>query len=250
MKAMNESIVIAALYKFAEIENVPAFADSLKSVMLDRSIKGTIIVAPEGINGTISGVRADMDYVLGFIKSDSRFHDIEHKESFMGEHPFKRCKVKQKSSLIPLGAEVNPRDKVGTYVDWQEWNRLIENPDVLVIDTRNNYEVEIGRFKNAIDPETEVFSELPEYVERNLAANKSKPIAMYCTGGIRCEKFSSYLLEQGFDKVYHLKGGILKYLEEVPESENLFEGECFVFDDRRAVDAKLNSVNIAASKFS
>lgn len=238
---MNKPIVIAALYKFAKVEDVPVFAESLKAKMLERAIKGTIIVAPEGINGTISGTRGDINSVLEFIKSDTRFSDVEHKESYLSEHPFKRCKVKQKASLIPLGAEVNPRDKVGTYVDWQEWNRLIENPEVLVIDTRNTYEVEIGKFKNAVDPETEVFSELPEYVEKKLAANKNKPIAMYCTGGIRCEKFSSYLLELGFDKVYHLKGGILKYLEEVPESENLFEGECFVFDDRRAVDAKLQA---------
>ena len=178
--------------------------------------------------------------MLGFLGKDPRFADLAPKESFADENPFYRTKVKLKREIVTMGVEdIDPKKIVGTYVEPSEWNALISDPDVLLLDTRNKYEVEIGTFESAVNPETDSFREFPDYVKNNLDPAKHKKVAMFCTGGIRCEKSTAYLREQGFDEVYHLKGGILKYLEEVPEEETRWRGECFVFDNRVTVNHKL-----------
>lgn len=234
------SIVVAALYKFVNLPDYQSLKAPLLKVCEENKIKGTLLLAEEGINGTIAGERGSIDKVLAYLQSDSRLFDIDHKESFTDNHPFLRMKVKLKKEIVTMGIpDINPNKQVGQYVEPKDWNALINDPDVVVIDTRNNYEVEIGTFKNAINPETDSFRELPAYVEKNLDPDKHKKVAMFCTGGIRCEKSTALMKKQGFEEVYHLQGGILKYLEEVPEDESLWQGECFVFDERVAVDHSL-----------
>ena len=195
---------------------------------------GTLIVASEGINGTVAGDRAAVDAIHQFLLNEG-FNAMEYKESESSDKPFRKMKIKLKKEIVTLGVEVKPRDLVGHYLDPKEWNDLISRDDVILIDTRNDYEFKAGTFKGAIDPKTESFREFPEYVKQNLEQHKDKKIAMFCTGGIRCEKSTSLLLQEGFNEVYHLKGGILKYLEETPAEESMWEGECFVFDGRTAV---------------
>jgi UPF0176 protein len=179
--------------------------------------------------------------LLDYLRSDPRLQSLEHKESYSDRIPFQRLKVRLKKEIVKMGVPtIDPTRTVGTYVEPKDWNALIADPTTIVIDTRNNYEVELGTFQGAIDPNLEIFSEFPSYVEQNLNPESHPKIAMFCTGGIRCEKASAFMLEQGFTEVYHLKGGILKYLEEVPPEESLWQGECFVFDDRRSVDAQLS----------
>ena len=203
--------------------------------------KRQLLLATEGINGTIAGSRLAIDEVLAYLKSDARFNDIDHKESLDSELPFYRMKVKLKKEIVTMGREgIDPKMLVGHYVEPQDWNALITDPEVTVIDTRNHYECDIGSFEGAINPQTTTFKEMPAFVDQQLDPAKHKKVAMFCTGGIRCEKSTAYLLEQGFDEVYHLKGGILKYLEEVPAEKSLWQGECFVFDNRVAVDHDLN----------
>jgi UPF0176 protein len=234
--AMSEPIVVAALYKFVSLPECADMRPPMLAAMKANRIKGTILLAPEGINGTISGQRAGMDAFLAWLRSDRRFADIAHKESFTDEQPFYRSKVKLKKEIVTMGdASVNPTEIVGTYVAPQDWNALISDPDVLLIDTRNDYEVQIGTFQGAVNPVTQSFGEFPDFVERHLTDAKGKKVAMFCTGGIRCEKASSYLRSQGFREVYHLEGGILKYLEEVPVQDSKWLGDCFVFDQRVAV---------------
>ena len=236
------SVIVAALYQFVKLPDYAEIKQPLLSLCQAEGIKGTILLASEGINGTIAGCRQGIDAVINFLHSDSRFTDLEYKESIAESPPFQRMKVKLKSEIVTLGVpEVKPSEQVGTYVKPQDWNDIISNPEVTVIDTRNDYEVNIGTFKYAANPHTESFREFPEYVSKNLNPNKHKKVAMFCTGGIRCEKATSYLLSQGFQEVYHLKGGILKYLEEVPKEQSLWEGECFVFDERIAVRHGLES---------
>ena len=212
----------------------------LQQMLQDNNVKGTILLASEGINGTIAGSPEGIANVLAWLKSDKRLTALDYKLSFDDEIPFYRAKVKLKKEIVTMGVEgIDPKRKVGTHVKPEDWNALISDPDVLLIDTRNRYEVEIGSFTNAVDPQTDSFREFPEYVENNLNPDKHKKIAMFCTGGIRCEKSTAYLKEKGFDEVYHLQGGILKYLEQVPESESLWKGECFVFDNRVAVNHQL-----------
>lgn len=228
--------IIATFYKFVKLSDYAEIQSKILAHCELESVKGTILLAEEGINGTIAGTRTAIDSVLVFLKADPRFADLEHKESTAEVYPFERLKVKVKTEIVTLGKpEVNPGEKAGIYVSPQEWNKLISDPDVTVIDTRNDYEVSIGTFQGAINPETDSFREFPQYAETNLDPAKHKKIAMFCTGGIRCEKASAYLLNQGFPEVYHLKGGILKYLEEVPAEASLWQGECFVFDERIAV---------------
>jgi UPF0176 protein len=201
---------------------------------------GTLLLAREGINGTIAGPRVGVDAVKRWLDADSRFEGVDYKESFVDIQPFKRTKVKLKKEIVTMGVDgIDPKRIVGTYVEPKDWNAVISDPDVLVVDTRNQYEVEIGTFANAKNPATDTFREFPDYVKQNLDSSRHKKVAMFCTGGIRCEKSTAYLKEQGFDEVYHLKGGILKYLEEVPEQESLWHGECFVFDDRVTVNHRL-----------
>src|SRR5690554_6782367 len=208
--------------------------------MLANDEHGTLLLAREGINGTIAGSRQGIDAVRAWLGADARFNGIDYKESFVDIQPFKRTKVKLKKEIVTMGVDgIDPKRIVGTYVEPAEWNALISDPEVLLVDTRNQYEVEIGTFEHAINPATDTFREFPDYVKQNLDPAKHKKVAMFCTGGIRCEKSTAYLREQGFDEVYHLKGGILKYLEEVPEEESLWKGECFVFDDRVTVNHRL-----------
>lgn len=235
---MNEKnlIVVAALYKFVSLPDYRELQAPLLSFCRLQEIKGTLLLAQEGINGTIAGYRQQIDAVLAFLRADSRFTDLEHKESYTETPPFERMKVRLKKEIVTLGLpEINPNEKVGIYVQPEAWNDLISNPEVTVIDTRNDYEVTIGTFKGAENPQTQTFRDFPQYVKQHLDSSKQKKVALFCTGGIRCEKASSYLLSQGFEEVYHLKGGILKYLEAVPPEESLWEGECFVFDERVAV---------------
>ncbi|RUO39790.1 hypothetical protein CWE15_08505 [Aliidiomarina taiwanensis] len=228
--------ICAALYKFIELNNYEELQQPLYDVMVKHEVKGTLLLAREGINGTICGTREGIDAVLQHLRSDPRFADIEHKESDSDTQAFYRTKVKLKKEIVTLGVDwVDPKNSVGTYVPATEWNQLIQDPDVLLIDTRNDYEVAVGTFEGAVDPKTVSFREFPEYVEQHLDTKKHKKVAMFCTGGIRCEKSTAYLKGLGFDDVYHLEGGILKYLEEVPEEESLWRGECFVFDQRVTV---------------
>lgn len=234
------SLVVAALYKFVHLPDYQALREPLLAICQAHNVKGTLLLAAEGINGTIAGERDGIDQVIAFIKADARFDNIEHKESYTDQPPFLRMKVKLKKEIVTMGVpNINPNTLVGQYVEPKDWNALISDPDVLVIDTRNNYEVEIGTFKDAINPETDSFRELPAYVEQHLDPAKHKKVAMFCTGGIRCEKSTAFMKQQGFEDVYHLQGGILKYLEEVPAEESLWQGECFVFDERVAVDHSL-----------
>jgi UPF0176 protein len=227
---------VAALYKFVSLPDYQEVRENLWEICQAQNIKGTLLLAEEGINGTVAGTREAIDALNLFFKADERFHNLEYKESTAQKMPFFRLKVRLKKEIVTLGVEgVNPNQKVGTYVNAEEWNTLLEDPEMIVIDTRNDYEYEIGTFKKALNPHTNTFREFPEFVKKNLDPKKHKKIAMCCTGGIRCEKASSYMLSQGFEEVYHLKGGILKYLEEMPVQKSLWEGECFVFDHRTAI---------------
>ena len=232
--------VVCALYKFVRLEDYVELREPLKTLMEEHQIRGTLLLANEGINGTVASSREGINALLAWFKSDSRLADIVYKESFDKEQPFNRTKVKLKKEIVTLGVEgIDPRHVVGTYVKPKEWNQLISDPEVFVVDTRNDYEISIGTFENAVNPQTESFREFPQYVAENMDPSKHKKVAMFCTGGIRCEKSTAFLKEQGFDEVYHLEGGILKYLEEVPEEESLWKGDCYVFDGRVAVNHQL-----------
>lgn len=233
-------IVVCALYKFVTLADFEKIRQPLFNVMEKNQIKGTLLLANEGINGTVAGSRAAIDTLITWLKSDPRLSDLDYKESYTDIPPFNRTKVKLKKEIVTMGVEgIDPKRVVGTYISPKDWNTLISDPDVLLIDTRNDYEYQVGTFKNAINPNTESFREFPQYIKDHLDPEKHKKVAMFCTGGIRCEKSTAYLKEQGFDEVYHLKGGILKYLEEVPTQETLWEGECFVFDERVTVNHHL-----------
>ncbi|PHJ66273.1 hypothetical protein VF14_32345 [Nostoc linckia z18] len=234
--------VVATLYKFVKLPDFAEKREPLLSYCQGQGIKGTILLAEEGINGTIAGSRQAIDSVLWFLRSDPRLADLEHKESYTETPPFERMKVRLKQEIVTLGLpEIDPNEQVGTYVTPEEWNNLISDPEVTVIDTRNDYEVNIGTFQGAENPQTASFREFPDYVRQHLDPTKHKKVALFCTGGIRCEKASSFMLAQGFAEVYHLKGGILKYLEEIPAQASLWQGECFVFDERVAVSHGLES---------
>ena len=231
---------VCALYQFVHLDDFESFREPLRELMVELEIKGTILLALEGLNGTVSGTQNSIDKLIEFLDKDGRFDNLEIKFSKSENLPFKRLKVKLKKEIVTLGvSDIDPKESVGTYVSPQDWNELISDPEVILIDTRNNYEYEIGTFKGAINPSTETFREFPEYTKANLEQYQGKKVAMFCTGGIRCEKSTAYLKTQGFDRVYHLQGGILKYLEEVSEKDSLWKGECFVFDDRVAVKHNL-----------
>jgi UPF0176 protein len=240
----RNTCVVAALYRFADTPDFESKREPLHEIMLEHNVRGTLLLAAEGINGTIAGTREGVDGVLNWLRRDARFADLTAKESYVDENPFYRTKVKLKKEIVTMGVEgIDPKQIVGTYVEAKDWNQLLDDPDVILIDTRNQYEVEIGTFENALNPATNSFREFPEFVKKNLDPAKAKKIAMFCTGGIRCEKSTAYLKQQGFAEVYHLKGGILKYLEEVPATETKWQGECFVFDNRVTVDHDLNRGN-------
>lgn len=228
--------VVAALYRFVPLSDFASLQQPLQTAMAAADVRGTLLLAPEGVNGTVAGTRSGIDQLLQHLRSDPRLCGLEVKESICEDMPFRRARVRLKKEIVTLGVEgIDPLDSVGTYVDPQDWNDLIDDPDVTVIDTRNDYEVAIGTFDGAIDPDTESFREFPDFVDQELDPSRHKKVAMFCTGGIRCEKSTALLKQQGFGEVYHLKGGILKYLETVDENESKFQGDCFVFDQRVAV---------------
>lgn len=230
------NIIVAALYKFAKLPDYRDMQPGVLDFCVAQGLKGTLLLAAEGINGTVAGTRAGIDALVSFLRTDARLADLEHKESYANEMPFYRMKVRLKKEIVTLGVPgIDPNEKVGIRVAPEDWNALISDPDVVLIDTRNGYEYDIGTFRGAIDPATDTFREFPDYVSKNLDPAKHKKVAMFCTGGIRCEKATSFMLEQGFEEVYHLQGGILKYLEKIPAEKSLWEGECFVFDQRVAV---------------
>ena len=234
MTNKNE-ILVAALYKFVEIDDLLSLQSDLHEICEKNNIMGTILIANEGINGTISGKTNEINQTISLLKSDKRFTNIEIKYSSTDKQPFHRMKVRLKKEIVTIGLpKINPNKKVGTYVKPDDWNDLISDPNVVVIDTRNKYETKIGSFQNALDPETSSFREFPDWVKKFKSSkeNANKKIAMFCTGGIRCEKASSLMKEEGFEDVYHLQGGILKYLETIDKENSLWNGECFVFDQR------------------
>ena len=238
--SVMSTIVVCAMYKFVRLENFETLREPLHTAMVANEVRGTLLLANEGINGTVAGTRAGVDALLAWLEKDERLQGIVTKESFDQSNPFYRTKVKLKKEIVTMGVEgIDPNHVVGSYVKPKDWNALISDPDVVLVDTRNDYEVKVGTFTGALDPKTTNFREFPQYVKDNLDPVKHKKVAMYCTGGIRCEKSTAYLKEQGFEEVYHLEGGILKYLEEVPQQESMWEGECFVFDNRVTVDHNL-----------
>jgi UPF0176 protein len=237
----DQKFLIAAFYKFTKVSLLSELQTEFYKFLENLSIKGTVLLAEEGINGTVSGSSESIEKFKNFLFEKDLLSESDFKVSFADFMPFPRLKVKLKKEIVTIGnCEINPREKVGEYVDPLDWNQLISDEDVLVLDTRNTYEVSIGSFEGAIQPETTNFREFPEWAEtEGSKLPKDKKIAMFCTGGIRCEKASSFLKDKGFEKVYHLKGGILNYLEKVKPEESLWNGECFVFDDRVALNHKL-----------
>lgn len=232
--------IVCALYKFVALENYQSIRQPLVDFMKEHKVCGTLLLAHEGINGTVSGSRNSINLLLTWLEKQPGLDSIEVKESISQEKPFKRTKVKLKKEIVTMGVEdIDPRKVVGTYVEPKDWNDLINDPEVLLVDTRNDYEYAVGTFEQAVNPNTESFREFPDYVKNNLSPQKHKKIAMFCTGGIRCEKSTAFMKQQGFEEVYHLKGGILKYLEDVPKEKTTWKGECFVFDDRVTVNHDL-----------
>ena len=240
MTQTQAPIRVTALYRFARFSDCAALAGPLQNVCRSAKIKGTLLLAPEGINGTIAGTHEGIDQVLAHIRTLPGCADLSVKDAYAETMPFFRLKVKLKREIVTMGQpNIDPLTDVGTYVEPKDWNALIADPNTIVIDTRNDYEVAIGTFERAINPNTQTFRDFPDWFRshrQGLLANQQKPkIAMFCTGGIRCEKATAFLKAEGLDEVYHLDGGILKYLETVPETDSLWQGECFVFDQRVAV---------------
>lgn len=231
------AITVCALYKFVTLNDYVPLRDKVAEQLKLLEIKGTLLLAEEGINGTISGTQSNIQSFVQWLQQDERFSGLDFKLSYHSSQPFHRTKVKLKKEIVTMGVEgIDPNKVVGTYVEAQDWNDIISDPETVLIDTRNEYEYGIGSFEKAINPQTETFREFPDYVAKNFDPQKHKKVAMFCTGGIRCEKASAFMKEQGFEEVYHLKGGILKYLEQVDQKDSLWNGECFVFDDRVAVN--------------
>ena len=230
----GSDLTVAALYHFTNLNNLLDKQSDLEIICKNNSILGTLLLATEGINGTIAGSTQGIQIVVDHIKNWEEISDLELKYSLSSHQNFNRLKIKIKDEIVTMGkGDINVKEESGTYVDPKDWNNLISQEDVIVIDTRNEYEVSMGQFAGAIDPKTDTFRQFPNWADQlNLDSDTPKKVAMYCTGGIRCEKASSYMKRLGFDEVFHLKGGILKYLEVIPEDESLWSGECFVFDDR------------------
>jgi UPF0176 protein len=231
---------VAALYQFVPLPDFRELKDPLHKLCQDLGIRGTLLLAHEGINGTVAGSHEAVDALMTELREGTlfvgRLDNLELKFSTATEMPFKRMKVRLKKEIVTLGdPQTDPLRRVGTYVSPAEWNRLLEEPGIVLLDTRNDFEVEMGTFEGAVDPRIKRFSEFKDFVRNELDPKQHRKVAMFCTGGIRCEKASSYMLAQGFEEVFHLKGGILKYLEEVPETESRWSGGCFVFDERVAL---------------
>ena len=238
------NICIISFYKFVTILDLEKLKIQIENICSMFETKGTILIAPEGINGTIEGSKNNIKKFLETLKNNKKFSDIIPKYSYSSKDSFNRMKVRLKKEIVTIGnTEVNPNKYIGKYIEPNDWNELISDPNTILIDTRNEYEVAIGTFKGAINPTTKSFRDLPNWIKNNLENEdddyKNKKIAMFCTGGIRCEKSTSYLVQKGFTNVSHLKGGILKYLENIPKKKSLWDGECFVFDQRVSVAEEL-----------
>ncbi|WP_208434640.1 rhodanese-related sulfurtransferase [Bartonella taylorii] len=234
---MEKNFKVAALYCFADLKHYCQLQKPLLDLCQVKGIKGTLLLAQEGINGTVAGSCAAIEALVSFIIAEPAFQTPEIKYSWASKMPFHRMKVRLKKEIVTMGVEgINPLKAVGTYVDPEDWNALIQDEETILIDTRNDYEYALGSFQGAIDPRIKTFREFPEWVLKHEAdLKKKKKIAMFCTGGIRCEKSTAYVRDLGYDQVYHLKGGILKYLEKIPKEKSLWWGECFVFDERVSV---------------
>ena len=232
----EDRYLVAALYKFVTLGTFGDLQAPLQETCSKHDVMGTILLAHEGINGTISGPEAGIKAVIKWLRSKPEFSDLDVKYSWSDHPPFYRMKVRLKKEIVTLGVEgIDAANQAGTYVDPQDWNELISQPDVIVVDTRNDYEVAIGTFENALNPNTSSFRDLPDWVDTKMEANPDTKIAMFCTGGIRCEKSTALLKSRGYENVFHLKGGILKYLENIPAEDSKWQGECFVFDQRVSV---------------
>ncbi len=230
-------VVVATFYKFVALDNLDERREQLRRFCEQREIKGTILLAEEGINATVAGTREAIDALLAHLRDDPKLADLSAREATHDTVPFQRLKVRVKPEIVTFRRDdADPNERVGRYIHPRQWNQLIDDPQVVVIDTRNEFEVEYGTFKGAVDPKTKKFSDFPHFVDEELDPQKHRKVAMFCTGGIRCEKATSHLLAQGFEEVYHLQGGILHYLEEIPEEESRWQGACFVFDERETVD--------------
>jgi len=241
---MKKKYLNVAFYKFIHFPNYIAYQSKILNFCVERNIKGTILLAEEGINVAAAGTKKNIYELLNFLKADNRFSDITHKESYSEAIPFHRMRVKLKKEIVSLGRpNINLSNPSGIRVDPKNWNILLADPDVVLVDARNDYEYQIGTFKNAISPKTTNFREFPAFIKEKLNTKENKKIAIFCTGGIRCEKASSYMLSKGFENVYQLNGGILKYLDEIETDKSLWEGECFVFDSRVSVDSELAKGN-------
>jgi UPF0176 protein len=231
-----DPLLVAAFYKFASLDDHTAMQSPIEACCATNDVRGIILLSREGINSTICGPPQGIMAVLDFLRADERLTDLTWKESSATTQPFRKMRVRLKDEIVTMGVPgIDPNHTVGTHVKPQDWNALISDPDVIVIDARNDYEVGIGTFDGAIDPDITSFRELPTWLNEQLDLQSQPRVAMFCTGGIRCEKSTSLLKEAGVEDVYHLEGGILKYLEEIPESESLWHGECFVFDERVSV---------------
>lgn len=240
MHPQNHPVRVAALYRFTPLDDLPALREQLLALCRSQGIKGTLLLAREGINGTIAGTSAAIEVVVEHLRALHGCADLDVKYSPAPAMPFQRMKVRIKTEIVTMGQpQIDPLQGTGHYLDPQDWNALLADPDVVVIDTRNDYEVAIGTFRRAIDPGTRSFREFPDWFRAHrdelLGADKPRKVAMFCTGGIRCEKSTAFLKAKGIDEVYHLKGGILKYLEDIPAAQSLWQGECFVFDERVSV---------------
>ncbi len=238
------SVVIAAFYHFVSLPHFEALKEPLLSFCNQHHLKGTVLLAREGINSTISGSREGIDALYDYLNNEGHFTGLTAKESFADVQPFLRMKVRLKREIVAMGVEDLDTDNYrGTYIPPKDWDEFISDPEVILVDTRNYYEVGVGTFEGAIDPKTTNFREFPAWVEQNLATAKAKKIAMYCTGGIRCEKSTAYLKQHGFEHVYHLQGGILQYFEDTKNTNHKWKGDCFVFDDRAMVNPDLQPSN-------
>jgi len=234
---------VAAFYRFIPLADLPALRETVTALCAQNRICGTILLAPEGVNSTISAAPADLDAVIDALDRLMGIRQGELKFSSAPDQPFKRMKVRLKKEIITMKApEADAANNAGAYVSAQEWNNLLADPEVLLLDTRNDYETEVGIFKGAVDPKINTFTQFKDYVQKHLDPQKHKKVAMYCTGGIRCEKASAYMRAHGFEQVYHLKGGILKYLEDIPQDQSLWEGKCFVFDERDGIGHGLTTI--------
>lgn len=241
---IEQPVIVATMYRFAKLSDLEQLKQSLQSLCETNLLQGTLLIANEGINGTVAGSRQGIDALIEYLHQIPELADLQYKFSETDTQPFYRMKVRLKKEIVTMGVPgIDPHNQVGEYVSADDWSALISDPEVTVVDTRNKYECHLGTFTGAIDPQIDSFRDFPAWVADNLDPGENRKVALFCTGGIRCEKATAYLLKQGFKQVFHLQGGILKYLEEVPKQGSMWQGECFVFDNRVTVDHDLQPGN-------